>query len=411
MLFFRIFFTNFSRSYNYAFFTLSALKISEYFFPGANNEEKFLNFFILYPIIFLGKPLGSIIFGIIADKFGNIYMIRFTSILSVFSIFLLIFIPSYSDIGYIASICAFLSRVIFISTTSVETDALRLLLVKNFQDKILANGVSSFFSQFAVLVASIIYKYGIFSSWKIGFVIGALLSLISIIIQMKDIKNSKDIKTAKKIDIRFSYFKKIFLQNYKMIFIFAIIHGIIGGLYHFAIIFFSNFLVLRDILDKASASNVSIYMVFCYMFFCLLSGVFSFKNKEKSRKQILFCISFAIILLIVQSVIWNHLDKFSYLFAIILQMAFISVIPFFSLPILYFLQNLLSTNMLPLPLTLYSISHSLGSLFISSNTIWVIFYIWKKTNSYINITLFIIILLILMILAFNILSKLIVKKG
>ncbi len=413
MKYFFIFFTNFARSYNYSYFSLAALVISEKFFPGNNTESKFLNFFVLYPIIFLGKPIGSLIFGLIADKLGKIYMIRLTSILSIFSIFMIIIVPSYSEIGYLASFLVLFCRILFISTTSVEVDALRLFLVEKFKAKILANSMVSFFSQISVLFALLIYKLSMNSFWKIGFFVGAILNFGAILLvyqtKLKENSQKGNISVSVFSKSNIVKFKTFVLSNIKILILLVIIQGIIGGLYHYSIIFFLNFLVVLKVLDSQYAKILYLFMVGFYCLACLLVGVFSVKVKISSYIQIYFALICALCIVFVQYFFLHNSQQFLYSPMFLgLHALFIIVIPFFSLPMLCYIQNILFKHY---SLSFYSISHSLGSLLISSTTPMVLMLIWKNTASYLHILQYFIILLIFICLAFTILHKLFFEQS
>lgn len=100
---------NILEAYDFLLYGLLAVYFSKIFFPESNNSLFFS--FLLFSIAYIARPLGSILWGHIADKYGRKPVLMGTlSLMAVPAVGMAI-MPSYESIGITASIIVILLRL------------------------------------------------------------------------------------------------------------------------------------------------------------------------------------------------------------------------------------------------------------------------------------------------------------
>ena len=122
------FFATIVQCYDYALFGLSAGALSKTFMPDNSSTEQILNFFAIFSIAVIARPIGSIIFGIIGDNYGRVVALKLSILLSAISTALIGIMPSFATIGYTATILLALLRMIFLMSLAGEVDSVRIYI-------------------------------------------------------------------------------------------------------------------------------------------------------------------------------------------------------------------------------------------------------------------------------------------
>ena len=233
------------RYYDYAIFGLSAAMISKNFMPGAEDGDQMLVFFAIFSIAMLARPLGSIIFGKIGDKVSRVASVKVAMVLAAVSTSLIAIIPSFESIGWFAVILLTLCRMLFLVSLAGEIDAIKIYVAEKIGKKRrhLAIGIVSFSSQLGVLLASVMYHVAISFEeiqwlWKMNFALGGVFGLF--VIMMRGLLQESDSFLKSKSRIIDGVDSSVFsiIAHNKMKFMLAVlINGMLGGGYHFLIIF------------------------------------------------------------------------------------------------------------------------------------------------------------------------------
>ncbi len=393
-----------SRYYDYSLFGLSAGIISNTLMPYINKTDQLLSFFFIFSLSVCSKPIGSIIFGYIGDKIGRVIVIRFTTILGVFTSSAIAFIPSYNEIGIWAVILLTLCRILFLISFSAEVDAIKIYVSEKVNDKYrnLVNCITVFFTQIGVLLAAFMYHFtscynnkfiGVSFYWRINFIFGGILGVIVMFLQLSTIKKIAIFEESSLfLSSKNKVFKKnnllsIIKNNYLQVSIAILCYGFLGGIYHFLIIFFNNFLenvLMLELINKSSYINL--ILIGFYSCSCLSAGLLFNKYQSKKDKIIIITLLLSIILTIfIPYILYNKL----YIF--ILQILLVSLCPFYSIITQIQIQRLFSTNY---RMRLFSLSHSLGSMILSSTTPLCCMLLWKYTKLLNNVVYYLLFQLI-----------------
>jgi MHS family proline/betaine transporter-like MFS transporter len=69
---------NFGEIYDFAVFGFSVPILAAHFFPGSDRTAALLSTFAVYAVAFFARPLGGLMFGVIADKVGRVQVMATT---------------------------------------------------------------------------------------------------------------------------------------------------------------------------------------------------------------------------------------------------------------------------------------------------------------------------------------------
>ncbi|MDF2710015.1 MAG: transporter, partial [Nonomuraea muscovyensis] len=175
--------------YAYSFLTVFFAK---QIFPATGNAlVPLLSSFAIFAVGFFMRPLGGLLVGAFADRFGRKAAMTFTILLMGAGSLLLAITPTYAAAGVLAPIILTLARLIqglsvggeFAAATTFLVESAppgRRGLFSSFQyvsttlGQLLASGLAAVLA--ATLGTAAMDDYG----WRIPFLVGALLSLVGL---------------------------------------------------------------------------------------------------------------------------------------------------------------------------------------------------------------------------------------
>lgn len=399
-----VFFATIVRYYDYALLGISASVLSKNFMPGINDGEQILIFFGFFSLTMLIRPLGSIIFGRIGDKLGRIASLKISTLMAALSTGCIAFIPSFEFWEWGSVISLMLCRMLFLVSLAGETDAIKIYVAEKIgkNRRNFAIGIVSFSSQLGVLLASIMYFMttsldDISWLWRVNFLLGGLMGLC-VVIMRKYLQESQVYiknKHSQISDINLGFIAII--RTHKLKFLLALlINGTIGGIYYFLIIFWSTFVGnVVDVTSPAQATFHNIEVIALYSIACLLSGFIADKVKNVIQTTIaLICSVFTVFLMAIM------LQKQIPVYHLHYALAFLA--PFYIVPCSIKVQSLFATN---IRMRMFSLSHSLGSLILSSTTPFICMLLWQWRESSLLVLSYFLMQLILLFIALTIITK------
>lgn len=98
--------------YDYFVYSFLSVYLAKLFFPSANDLNSLLAVFATFGVALLMRPLGGLVLGHIADKYGRVRALNSALILMVAALALICFTPTYQQIGIIAPIVVVFSRLL-----------------------------------------------------------------------------------------------------------------------------------------------------------------------------------------------------------------------------------------------------------------------------------------------------------
>src|SRR6185437_12870806 len=193
--------TNIFEWYEFIVFAYLAETMGNVFFGNKVSSIAIINTFAVFAISYFIRPIGSIFFGYIGDKYSTEKVMRYTIVLMAFPTVIIGVLPSYAQIGIISPICLILLRLIqgFAAGGELPNSA-SYIYNKSLQagsNKIMLCSLPSIGSMSGALLASLVIfiLYKLFNhvtiidwAWRLPFLLGFPL-LIFILYIRRSISN------------------------------------------------------------------------------------------------------------------------------------------------------------------------------------------------------------------------------
>lgn len=374
------FLTVFIQYYDYHLFGFLAADIASHFFPADKAITKLINTYFVMAIAMIVKPIGAIIFGKIGDLKGRSNSFRISLIGTALASIILYATPSHESIGLVSCFLLLICRMVICALVTSGSDGVRIYVYEHISKskQCLGVGITALFTLAGSLTASLsawFFTLHHFSeyTWRFAFLFGGIMGIV-VIIAMK-ITNFRD-ETKIKDDINFAEFKnlpikKIIYLNWKLFFLCALLAGGIGSTNQFIIIFFGtyNFEILGTIDRSSMQSYITIAIIF-YMIFSIVSGYFA----DKFNRYYITILGSSLVI-ICSVILMLSLANF-----ILIPFAYIAIaasLPFINMPAAAIIKQAIPKS---IRYRLFSLSHAIGSVFISAPTALFSTFIYKKTN-------------------------------
>jgi MFS transporter, MHS family, alpha-ketoglutarate permease len=174
--------------YDWYVYSAFAVYFSSEFFPAGDTTSQLLNTAAIFAVGFLMRPLGSLLMGIYADRFGRRAALTLSITVMAGGSLIIALTPSYSSIGILAPIILVLARLLQGLSLGGEYGTSATYL-----SEMASSGRRGFYSsfQYVTLVAGQLVALGVqiilqntlsqsemFAwGWRIPFVIGAMGAL------------------------------------------------------------------------------------------------------------------------------------------------------------------------------------------------------------------------------------------
>ena len=372
------FFVTIVRYYDYALFGLSASLLSKNFMPHGDDGEQMLIFFAVFSLATIARPIGSLIFGKIGDLVGRVVSVKISTIMAAMSTCLVAVAPGFNSVGLGAVIIITLLRMLFLMSLAGEIDAIKIYVAEMIGKKRrhFVIGIVSFSSQIGVLLASVAYHIAVSYEdiewlWRVNFAIGGLLGLVVIFLRRRLLESEEFLNSKSRLSIEPNGIVKIVGANKVKFVLATVINGMLGGGYHFLIIFFGTFAAnVADIIGNESAAAANTMLISLYGIACLISGYIS--DRFKIVTQIIAALVLSILCTLVME-FFLGLKEYS----ILLHCILVFLVPFYSIPCSVRIQSLFQTG---IRMRMCSLSHSIGSMVFSSTTPFICMLIWQSTE-------------------------------
>lgn len=391
------FFATLVQCYDYGLFGFSASILAKTFMPVCSDADQMLIFFAVFAIAVLARPLGSIIFGKIADNYGRVVSVKIAASIAAISTTIIGITPDFNHIGWGATIILTCCRMAFLMSLAGEVDSTRIYVAEKtgYSHRNLANGLVSFFSQSGALIAAASYHYAlgveISYLWRVNFIIGGFLGLLVIFMRgyFQESEQFLRYKAKHKTPSSRGLLEIINLHCKKFI-LAAFISGSAGGVYHFLIIFFATFSsTALNLITKDQARFLNIILITVYASVAILSGFLA--DKFNAKKQIVIALVASLLVALISQII---ADKPILLISSMIVL--VGFMPFYTIPLQVKTQFMFTID---IRTRMSSISHSIGGMIFSSTTPFFCMLLWKHTESLLLVLGFLMLLLVILLSA------------
>ncbi len=184
------------------------LLFNELFFPKTDPFTSSLVVSFSFCSSFLLRPVGAIVLGYIGDNFGRRKVILITTFAMAFSCIVIAILPTYAQIGSIATWIITICRMVQGLSSTGEMVGTQLYLTEMTKPPIQYSVVTfvqipaSLGSVFALSIISLLVYFDL--TWRIAFVIGAGIAIISAITRTH-LKETIDFINAKNEKIKVNH--------------------------------------------------------------------------------------------------------------------------------------------------------------------------------------------------------------
>jgi MFS family permease len=380
----------------YALFGLSSAIIVKVFFPQGEILDRLIWFYTLLLVSVFFKPLGSYIFGRIGDIYGRSKTFKIGMFISGFSTLSIGLIPSFEQIGYLSLFMLIFCRISLIMTGNIDNVTIYITESISKNHKNFASGLIGLSVQTGILLASIAFYISDYYKteylWRMNFIISGLLGLLMLLLRKFIIESSEFEIYKNNNQILKQPLESIFTLIKKQRIVFSkamIMHGSIGGIYNFYILFFTNYVFHIIKIDNNHQSDMAINIgIACCAILAPVAGLLA--DKFNSKKQILYFLVINLLIIIINIILINY-NYYSFVLHIIL----LSIYPFFVIPIIIEIKEMFDVKV---RMRLYGLSHTIGSTILSSSTPLICTILFKVTSIYFAPLLYLLFLNILLII-------------
>ncbi|WP_341750196.1 MFS transporter [Candidatus Tisiphia endosymbiont of Sialis lutaria] len=176
--------------YDFVIYGVMAYYLSELFFPNVDSSISIIKSFSVFTVGYIARPVGSIIFGFLGDKFGRKSTFALSMLLITVSTLAISILPTYNTISFKAIMLLVFFRIIQGISFAAELQGATTFINESsapnksgFYSGILmvSIGIGDITASFTVfLLTYLIGQKGIVEwGWRIPFFLGGVFAFIS----------------------------------------------------------------------------------------------------------------------------------------------------------------------------------------------------------------------------------------
>jgi MFS family permease len=285
--------------YDYSLYVFSAPILAAKFFPGTDHIASLMYVFAIYSLSYVAKPLGSIFFSRLGDKYGRSTSLKITMIGISIPTLIIGMLPGYNSIGITTSYVLVLCRFFQGFFLAGEYDGAAIYVIEHMNKKYhytasattRATGVIGLLLSIAstnFFNSSVFPEWG----WRIPFLLSMPLAIITIYYR-NFLKETPAFIEAKKTQIEFTSLVIFVKRNWKNILLVILLSGGFGVTYQISIIFMKIYLPI--IIPKSSdiISSFSVIIVLSFGLAMPISGFLA----DRLGRDIIFKVSLVSVLI------------------------------------------------------------------------------------------------------------------
>ena len=210
--------------YDFTLYGLSAVILSEYFFPDGDKVTGLLVIFATFGVAFVMRPLGGLFFGALGDKVGRRKTLTVTIFLVGICTALIGILPGFDQIGWFAPILLILARLGQGFSAGGESVGGPSFVYEHapvgkrglwINITLAATALPSVFAGGLILLLSTVMSDASFDSWgwRIPFLLALPLSAVGLWIRSRTDESDLFKKTAAERPKEFSPIRDSFREN------------------------------------------------------------------------------------------------------------------------------------------------------------------------------------------------------
>jgi MHS family proline/betaine transporter-like MFS transporter len=360
--------------FEYAIYGFLAPILALHFFPSDDPTTSLLKTFGVFALGSLAKPLGALIFGQLGDTKGRRISLRYSMIGISVPTFIVGIVPGYEVLGWKAAFILVLCRLFQGMFVAGESDGVRIYIFEHFGQKrpCFTNAfvVCSTYIGIALasLVATFIPTEG--EAWRLVFLGCSFFGVITFILRQFLVETPPFLAYQKNHTSPIPL-KQALSTNWGTFIRTVIIFGMIGGSYHFYMVFLSTYLSkVLGLIPTANASLYGFWLTSAYVLTLPLAGWAADRWGLARVAKIGGGISLALVALDTLMMV-KGLAFFSLPLLITIGIAF------FALPGCTFLIQHCDVG---IRFRCQSLGHAVGSMLFSGTTPAICLFLWHYTG-------------------------------
>jgi MHS family alpha-ketoglutarate permease-like MFS transporter len=289
--------------YDFYVYSFTALYFAAEFFPKGNQTTQLLNAAGVFAAGFVMRPVGSWLFGWLADRRGRRYSMMVAVVLMCAGSLMVALLPTYQSIGVAAPALLLLARLIQGVSVGGEYGT-----AATYMSEVAAHGHRGFYSSFqyvtliggqllAVLVLVILQQFLSDTElrawgWRVPFVIGALAAVVAFMLRRTLAETaSREARSHREA----GSIKGVF--RYTRSFLVVLGFTAAGSLTFYTFTtYMQKYLVNTAGMDTRHASTTMTAALFCFM---LLQPVFGALADRIGRRTSMLCFSVTMLIVTV----------------------------------------------------------------------------------------------------------------
>lgn len=359
--------------YDYALYGFAASILANHFFPETDSTVALLQVFGIFAAGSLAKPLGSLVFGWIGDKFGRRICLRITMIGIIIPTTIVALIPGYEQLGWLAPLILLCCRFAQGFFVSGESDGVRLFIFESTPKKSLCfgNSLIGLACYIGIYIASSAITLvqsidGPSWLWRIPFVAGGLLG-VAVITARQYLCESIEFQENQS-NPPASILKKEILLGILTTVLWC---GAVGGTYHIFFVFMPSYLCkILQICSATESGVLNNISLLIYVPTLLLAGLIADRYDINRQLKISLFLTF-----MMMGIILYFFQSFEMLKVLFPITAFFMA--FFHAPGFVLLMKQFSVK---IRYRSISLGHSIGSMLFSGSAPVISTWLWHKTN-------------------------------
>ncbi len=294
---FAAFIGNIFDHYDNALFGLLAPFISNLFFEKSDPLTALILTYGMIPLGFIARPLGSIFFGWIGDRYGRKEALFFSLLGMAIVTTTIGFLPTYKEIGLLAPLALALGKMLQNFCAAGESTGGAIFILENTSEP-KHNLMSSWYdssSILGILIASSLVTFlsahnYIEQYWRILFWIGALTAIFGILVRWNSLNHSELVAPSKIKKSQSLNWINIIIQNKSSLISIIVVSGFSYAIYSFAFTFMNGFIPIITHLSKFTLMKTNTFLLIIDLFLLPFFGLIATKfGKERLMLAALLC--------------------------------------------------------------------------------------------------------------------------
>jgi len=279
--------------YDFTLYSFLAPLLAKNFFSDS-YACALLNTFGIFAVGFASRPIGSLIFGYLGDKYGRIKCLQATPLIITIPSIIIALTPSYKNIGFAAPVILLISRIAQgICMGGEYAGTIVYLCETNIKRRYFLGSLGACSTSFGILLASIIaallYKtlpqqYLLLYGWRIAFLMAIIFGIFTYKMRkpMNETPLYKQIHQSNKISSKPIH--ETIMHNWKIV-----LFGI-GIIYMHATSFYFTFMFIPIFITKFTGQSSNIALLHNNIFLMsrlLIIPIFGLIAEQYGGKKIL----------------------------------------------------------------------------------------------------------------------------